>query len=169
MHVILDNLKSSKLHVIHDILKVKVHFVSLGRGGVIIGRKFLLIFKNVSECSEGIAAQPILFLLDCISCVTWIECRRCVFKQYNISRILILQTYVGRQLWLRNWRQWRLALNWATLGSPELGDTRGAQHEVVPEQSHGVQEPNHGAHDDGSDGSLSQHRHVGRLIKGACQ
>ena len=29
-------------------------------------------------------------------------------------------------------------------GSPELGGTRGAQHEDVPEQSHGVQEPSHG-------------------------
>ena len=46
----------------------------------------------------------------------------------------------------------------------ELGDTRGAQHEGVPEQSRGVQEPSHGAHD-GGDGSLSQPRHVGRLIK----
>ena len=45
----------------------------------------------------------------------------------------------------------------------ELGDTRGAQHEGVPEQSRGVQEPSHGAHDDG-DGILSQLRHVGRLI-----
>ena len=33
----------------------------------------------------------------------------------------------------------------AMVGSPELGDTRGAQHEGVPEQSHGVQEPSHGA------------------------
>ena len=30
-------------------------------------------------------------------------------------------------------------------GSPELGGTRGAQHEDVPEQSHGVQEQSHGA------------------------
>ena len=29
-------------------------------------------------------------------------------------------------------------------GSPELGGTRGAQHEDVPEQGHGVQEPSHG-------------------------
>ena len=48
-------------------------------------------------------------------------------------------------------------------GSPELGDTRGAQHEGVPEQSCGVQEPSHGAHN-GGDGSLSQPRDVGRLI-----
>ena len=54
----------------------------------------------------------------------------------------------------------------AMVGSPELalGDTRGAQHEGVPEQSHGVQELSHGAHD-GCDGSLSQSRHAGRLIK----
>ena len=51
----------------------------------------------------------------------------------------------------------------AMLHSPELGNTRGAQHEGVPEQSRGVQEPSHGAHDDG-DGILSQPRHVGRLI-----
>ena len=30
-------------------------------------------------------------------------------------------------------------------GSPELDGTCGAQHENVPEQSHGVQEPSHGA------------------------
>ena len=30
-------------------------------------------------------------------------------------------------------------------GSPELDGTCGAQHEDVPEQSHGVQEPSHGA------------------------
>ena len=34
-------------------------------------------------------------------------------------------------------------------GSPELGDTRGAQHEGVPEQIRGVQEPSHGGHDGG--------------------
>ena len=50
-------------------------------------------------------------------------------------------------------------------GQPWAGrhDTRGAQHESVPEQSGGVQEPSHGAHDDG-DGSLSQPRDVGRLL-----
>ena len=52
----------------------------------------------------------------------------------------------------------------AMAGGPELGDTRGAQHEGVPEHSRGVHEPSHGAHD-GGDGSLSQPRHVGRLIK----
>ena len=42
-------------------------------------------------------------------------------------------------------------------GNPELGETRGAQHEGVPKQSHGVQEQSHGAHD-GGDGGLSQPR-----------
>ena len=51
-------------------------------------------------------------------------------------------------------------------GQPCAGrhETRGAQHEGVPEQSRSVQEPSHGAQDDG-DGSLSQPHHVGRLIK----
>ena len=47
-------------------------------------------------------------------------------------------------------------------GSPELGGTRGAQHEDVPEQGHGVQEPSHGV--PGGDGEcISATRHVGRF------